>query len=276
MSEYAKYFSGEVLYGDDFTPAEIEKWYREEEEAYIDVLEDDYYYQYHNLNRLHGFKYVRDAAEFTNVLGIGGADGIEFLPIISRVRALTIVEPSKSLWVDKIGHLRPNYLQPQVDGSLRFPDGTFDLITCFGTLHHVPNVGHVLAELIRVLEPSGKLLIREPIRTMGDWRQPRKGLTKNERGIPPAYFDARFEEHGLRVVAKSFCESLFACRWPRKLLGTLSDSYSFQMYDKAVSWLFQRNYYYHPRSPFQKLAPGSVFYVVEKPEARGVAEKRAA
>ena len=40
-------------------------------------------------------------------------------------------------------------------------DNRVDLITCFVTLHHVPHLGLILAELVRILRPGGYLIIRE-------------------------------------------------------------------------------------------------------------------
>lgn len=68
-------------------------------------------------------------------------------------------------------------------GKISFEDNSFDLITSFSVLHHVPNVSFVISELVRVLSKDGYLLIREPIHSMGDWSVKREGLTKNERGI---------------------------------------------------------------------------------------------
>lgn len=40
-------------------------------------------------------------------------------------------------------------------------ENTFDLVTCFLCLHHIPNLMETLKEIKRVLKPSGKLLILE-------------------------------------------------------------------------------------------------------------------
>jgi ubiquinone/menaquinone biosynthesis C-methylase UbiE len=74
------------------------------------------------------------------------------------------------------------YVKPVASGTLPFPDGTFDLITFSGVLHHIPNVSYVVGELARVVTPDGYLLLREPIHSMGDWRGPRRGLTKKNAG----------------------------------------------------------------------------------------------
>jgi 2-polyprenyl-3-methyl-5-hydroxy-6-metoxy-1,4-benzoquinol methylase len=45
---------------------------------------------------------------------------------------------------------------------LSYPDASFDLVTCFEVIEHVPDPGAVLGELARVLGPSGVLAISSP------------------------------------------------------------------------------------------------------------------
>jgi 2-polyprenyl-3-methyl-5-hydroxy-6-metoxy-1,4-benzoquinol methylase len=40
-------------------------------------------------------------------------------------------------------------------------DNRVDLITCFMTLHHVPQINPILIELARILRPGGYLILRE-------------------------------------------------------------------------------------------------------------------
>lgn len=267
MDSMDKYLKGLELYGDDFSEHEIREWYKEEEEAYAALIKDkklDYSYTYHNMNQSYGFKYIESIPQFKNALGFGSAFGYEFMPIISKIQNLTIVEPSDYLQSPKLGHLVPKYIKPNIDGFLEFPDNSFDLITCLGALHHIPNVSFVLSEIIRVLEKNGILLLREPIRTMGDWRFCREGLTKNERGIPHIYFDNIFKKNNVEIVKKQFCESLFLSKILGKLFKVNNGTYLYQKIDKFISRILQWNIHYHPNSNIQKLAPGSVFYVVRK------------
>ena len=81
----------------------------------------------------------------------------------------------------------------------------FALVTCFGVLHHIPNVSFVMSELGRVLEPGGVMLLREPVISMGDWRKPRRGLTKRERGIPLHLLQRIAVESGFEVIKQSLC-----------------------------------------------------------------------
>ena len=128
MQMEEKYKAGEAIYGDDFTIEQIQQWYDEETEAYADLGSKDageYVYGYHELNKLHGFKYL-PAGRFENVLGLGAAWGHEFFPIIDRIDNLHIVEPSDNLQSQKLGNLVPIYKKPAVSGELPYPDNFFD------------------------------------------------------------------------------------------------------------------------------------------------------
>jgi SAM-dependent methyltransferase len=190
------YKTGKTLYGDEFSNSQIEQWFREEEEAYANLGAKDlntYEYLYHTINIINGFSKIPPPNIFyENVLGIGSAFGDEFIPIIDKIGKLTIVEPSKNLRSSQVGKIIPKYVTPNAFGDLEFENNSFDLITCFGVLHHIPNVTKVLSEMIRVLKVGGVLLIREPIHSMGDWNSPRFGLTKNERGISEEFFNNFF------------------------------------------------------------------------------------
>ncbi|CAM4979427.1 unnamed protein product [Rotaria socialis] len=45
--------------------------------------------------------------------------------------------------------------------TINLADNRVDLITCFVTLHHVPEFEKMLAEFVRILRPNGYLIIRE-------------------------------------------------------------------------------------------------------------------
>lgn len=264
------YIKGRGLYGDDFSLEQIEKWYEEESEGYANLGSKDisnYVYRYHEVNKMYGFSKLKKINHFENALGIGSAWGHEFEPIISKISKITIVEPSDNLISTKIGNLTPTYVKPNVDGSLIFNSGTFDLITCFGTLHHIPNVSFVLKEIIRVLKPNGYLLLREPIISMGDWRFPRQGLTKNERGIPLSFFEAIFKNESVEIISCLHCFTMTT--FLQRLMGSLLKKpiYSYKLYlivDRALSEIFKRNVKYHALNKISRIAPVSIYYVIRK------------
>ena len=72
------YLNGIKLYGDDFDLTSIEKWYKDEQEAYVNLdpkKEKKYNYTYHYLNILNGFNYLPPQVNFKNTLSLGGAWG---------------------------------------------------------------------------------------------------------------------------------------------------------------------------------------------------------
>lgn len=261
------FFSGKKLYGDDFNEEQILQWYKDEEEGYANLGSNNiesYSYQYTAMNEQYGFKYIEKNRKFKNALGFGSAYGHEFLSIIQQIERLTIVEPSEQLRSKNLGNLEPLYVKPNVLGNLDFPDNSFDFIVSFSVLHHIPNVSYVLSELIRVLKPNGILLIREPIVSMGDWRIPRKGLTKNERGIPLSIFEHIILENNLEIVAKNFCDCSFIYKTLRRVFGLKYNSKFVQIIDSIASQILSWNCRYHRINIIQKIAPNSIFLVLKK------------
>ncbi len=265
--DLAPYFDGTRLYGDDFSAGEIDSWFRDEREGYAGLGAQDrsrYDYVYHALNRAHGYRWLPDRS-FSNVLGLGSAYGDEFEPIASRIQHLTILEPSAAFRKPFRRTIPTRYVEPDASGTLPFTDGQFDLINCLGVLHHIPNVTHVVRELYRCLHPDGFALIREPVVSMGDWRQPRPGLTKRERGIPYPLFLRIVCDAGFEIVRASLC--VFPVL-PRivQALGK-PDPYNSTMLvtlDRLMSAAFAWNLRYHARTAFQKLRPSSAYFVLRK------------
>jgi ubiquinone/menaquinone biosynthesis C-methylase UbiE len=163
-----------------------------------------------------------------------------------------------------LGNLEPHYIKPNILGNLDFADNSFDLIVSFSVLHHIPNVSYVMSELIRVLKPNGILLIREPIVSMGDWRMPRRGLTKNERGIPLPIFENIILENNLQILAKNYCDCSFIYKTLKRIFKLKYDSKIIQRIDKVFSKLLSWNYRYHRISFFEKISPASIFLVLKK------------
>ena len=265
-----EYFDGKKLYGNNFSKDEIEKWYKEESEGYANLgnkNKNSYFYGYHAINTIHGFNKIKHINYFDNVLGFGSAWGYEFEPIKEKIGNLTIVEPSDALINNKLGDLIPKYVKPSINGNLPFNDNSFDLITCFGALHHIPNVSHVLSELIRVLKPNGYLLLREPIVSLGDWRKPRKGLTKNERGIPIVFFENEFKKYKLEIISQNYCFTLTPLL--QRNFGSFLKKpiYAYKTYvilDKIISRFLKWNVKYHATNIINKVGPQSIFFVIKK------------
>ena len=259
-----KYFSGERLYGDNFNEKDIKKWFKDEKEGYSGLMNTkNHVYGYHQINKTHGFNKLKKVIRFKNVLGFGSARGEEFLPIIDKIDKITIIEPSKKLISKKLGGKKIKYIPPKSNGGINLPDGSFDLIASFGTLHHIPNVSSVLKELSRVLKPTGHMLIREPIVSMGDWTKKRKGLTKRERGIPLDLLRKILKENDLEILSER--KIMFPILRRMEIKNHRGgNSRSLVLLDYLISLIFSWNNKYHATKFIQKLRPQNVFFVLRK------------
>jgi len=268
MEDLNLYLSGKKLYGDDFTSKQIEDWYNDEKEGYADLGAKNkhvYKYQYHSLNKLHGFKYFGNRS-FAKVLGLGSTWGDEFLPIASQIQKLTILEPSIVFQKQMIHGIAAEYIKPAPDGKIPFDDCSFDLITCLDVLHHIPNVTALVNEIFRCLSIVGYALIREPVVSMGDWSKPRAGVTKHERGIPIELFRNIISASGFSIVN----ETLFGFRPVPLFWGYFGRSaYNSDLatrLDAKLSGLFKWNLRYHAYNFLDKIRPTSVYFVLTKIE----------
>jgi SAM-dependent methyltransferase len=264
--DLAPYFAGEKLYGDDFTAEQIAQWFEDEREGYADLgarNRASYRYGYHALNRLHGFRYLPPDLG-GKALSLGGAYGDELIPIARRFDEIVIAEPSRALQVTDMQGVPVRYIEPRPDGRLPFADETFGVITCLGVLHHIPNVTAVVRELGRVLRRDGYALVREPVFSMGDWRQPRKDLTKRERGIPAHLLRSIFAGAGLGVVHEAPCEFRPVNRISTLIGRSVYGSAVLTLVDAALSRAFAWNQRYHTSSRFQKLQPAARYFVLRK------------
>jgi SAM-dependent methyltransferase len=277
MEPFDRYADGGLLYGDNFTQEEIDEWAADEAEAYASLGAADretYTYAYHALNQLHGFRHL-PPVRFPGVLAFGGAYGDELMPLICRVQSVTVIDPSTAFTSQEIAGVPIARMKPGHSGRIGLPEGMFDVVTCLGVLHHIPNVSFVLAELGRVLKPGGYMLLREPVISMGDWSATRPGLTKRERGIPVKLLEVALSNARLEVVHKSLCQFPLTRRLARvrpipgtRRMACEGDGAYNSRYlcwlDAMMCRLFAWNLKYHGRTALQKLRPTSVFYVLQK------------
>lgn len=227
---------------------------------------------YHHLNQLHGFNYI-GSNKFERVLGQLG--GHEFYPIIDRMTNLHIIEPSDHLKSSQIQHLTPIYTKPTTEGVIHYPDQYFDLVTCFSTLHYIPNVSFILQELYRVTKPGGYILLRDPIISMCDWRYPRKGLTKHERGIPLELFRTWLKQLNVEIVNETLysCMTAFFERFLRKVFKSNRPIISYKGYvlvDRWLSQVFSWNLRYHATKKNRKDRPIRCFLCFEEKVGLGL------
>lgn len=244
----SSYFRGEELIGDAYSADEIRLWFADEASGYANLGakdRDSYSYSYHALICFHAFSHLPDR-RVTNALGIGSAYGHEFQPILDLIEKITILDPSDHFKVSEIEGIPITYRKPHPLGHIEFPDDTFDLITCFAVLHHIPNVSFVVQEMGRVLRKGSFLLMREPCVSMGDWRMPRSGLTKRERGIPETIMHTALRNVGFEVVSKTHCNFSPIPRLAKMVgIADIYNSKAITRLDAVASKLFSRNNRYH-------------------------------
>ena len=261
------HLSGQTLYGDDLAEEALRRWFEDEEEGYYGLAAGDgaeYSYGYHRLNHVHAFRHLADR-RFGRCLAIGCARGDELAPVSAQIDEIVCLEPAEKWWSDRL-HGRPaTYLKPSHSGGIPLADASVDLILCLGVLHHIPNVSYVLRELARVAAPGAIALIREPVHSMGDWRKPRPGLTRHERGIPSHWFVARLREAGFRIVRQAPCVFPALARIGQRAgVGQPYNSRLLVALDSLVSRLTAWNDHYHRDTFLKKLAPSSIYFLVER------------
>jgi SAM-dependent methyltransferase len=258
-SDLARYLSGDALIGDDFKAEEIAQWFADEKEACYEIRGDMNEYPYHARNWFYGYRKLPQR-NFRNVLCFGGGTGVELLPIADRLEQVTILEASSNFKAV----IQASYATPNVDGSMSFPDDTFDLVTCIGVLHHIPNVSTVIKELYRCTSQGGIALITEPTTSMGGWMAPRAGLSKHERGIPRRLFRSFIENAGFEIVSESKCGFAPINYIARKLRLNPYNSSILVRLDRFLSALPFLSAKYHATTGFEKLRATSLFYVLRK------------
>jgi SAM-dependent methyltransferase len=262
------FLRGDTLYGDSFRGPELDRWFAEEAEGYADLGAKDaqaYVYSYHALNWYHGFRHLPDRP-FCTVLGFGSAYGHELAPIVNRAGSITIMDPSDAFAHTDLNGTPLLFVKPVASGTLPFESNRFDLVTCLGVLHHIPNVSYVVNEIARVMAPGGYCLLREPITSMGDWRKRRRGLTKNERGIPIRLLRQMIGRAGLHVIR----EAPSVTRVMQ--VGALCvgvNPYNSMAVTRLDAWFsrvvgFRRPY--HATRLWHRVLPMCVYYVLRKPD----------
>lgn len=90
-------------------------------------------------------------------------------------------------------------------GRLPFADASFDAITCFDAINHLPERKRVIGEWSRTLKPGGRILFTDPITVTG-------ALTGTEIAVrssigfflfvPLGYDEQIIQECGLRLLAR--------------------------------------------------------------------------
>lgn len=259
---------GDALYGDRFSPDEIATWFKNEEKGFFKLYNDIYKpdeevpFEYLEADTFHFYDKLGDR-HFDTCLALGCADGQDVSALAQRVNRYVAIEPAKDWWKDSIGGKPAEYRMPKPDGGIDLPDESVDLATSYGVLHHIPNVSLLIAEMARVLKPGGTMLLREPIVSMGDFTQPRVGLTAHERGIPWRLFEKMFAANGLKVRHRAFSRTNIYYTILSKL-GVNVNARAVIRLDALISRVLSFNSRYWRRNALDKIGPSGIAYILEK------------
>src|ERR1035437_5383880 len=108
------------------------------------------------------------------------------------------------------------------------------------------------------------MLLREPVISMGDWTEPRAGVTPHERGIPRQILLRQVDEAGFVVEHETWCFFSGMSVAIRLTKRPLYDKNSWTVVDQAGSRILAFNYRYHATNTWGKLRPRSSFLVLRR------------
>lgn len=258
------YIKGTKLYGNELKGEDLKKWFELEANAYQKICPNEHYDnydEYKNVTHIHLYRYLPENLIFDKVLVFGGGPGTEIIPLLNRLNNIFIIEPGESFHRDSIAGKAVSYIMPNISGDIDFDDNSINLITCFGVLHHIPNVEHIINEFYRVLKPNGYIVMREPITSMNIFTREENHpeMTVNERGIPIQLMRQYIQLAGLDVVN----EVLYDFR-PISFLVKARQKKIVIHIDKVLSKIFSLNKIYDARNFIKKFQAGSIALVLKK------------
>jgi SAM-dependent methyltransferase len=265
------YRSGERLRGDDFEGEALARWYAEEEEGYFGLVQaggaaviDDDGIPLERMNWRLAKRFL-DGQSFDTVLAYGTGDGRDMRPFAHLARRFIAVEPQEQWWKPTLHGTPAQFIRPGLNGELKLPAELVDLTLCFGVLHHVAKVSSALAEIHRTMRPGARMILREPCSSMGDWTVPRRGATRNERGISREWMEKQCKALGFRILLAQPC-AFAPLQAAQRHVPIISPRSPFWVStDLILAKIFRFNdRYWRMESNWHKFAPGSYFYVLEK------------
>lgn len=265
--------SGITLAGDDYSIEKLKIWYEQEENAYFDSESDtgeiDQWYQYaYFVNKKLLYSKIPSSIDKPCIAFLGPGTGEEAWDLYQSLPSSSLIFIESSKDFQKILSNKfpdSSIVNPLISGDIDLEDSSVDIFCTFSVLHHIANVSHVMEEIYRVLKPGGKLLIKEPCSSMGDWRFPRT-TCPNERGISPKFFQQSAEKIGFSSkLEKSPIIFDPLNKFLKKF--NLYNFLSFQtiyIIDTIISKILALNNFYWRDSFFKKLGPSNFVYTLTK------------
>jgi SAM-dependent methyltransferase len=260
--------AGRKLYGNDFDADQLRTWYAAEEYGYYDLYgaagtNAGDKFPYRAINRA-------DAAalrsrSYASCLVLGCAEGEDLVALDLDIGQIIAIEPAERFWQEAIHGIPATFRKPTLDGSIDLPDGSVNLVVALNVLHHIANVEAVVRELGRIVAPGGAMLIREPIASMGDFRGPRHGLTRCERGIPVALMRRFIDQTGLSLRRPIYRNTPGLPELAAKLGKAAFNLPLLVACDRVISAVTRFNDRYWRRSTLAKLAPRTATYIATRP-----------
>lgn len=112
-------------------------------------------------------------AELGRFLDFGCGDGILLKTVADRCAECHGADVNPAAYAETAAaYPQFRFSQVGLDGRLDYPDGYFDTIAAIEVIEHVPDERAMLAELVRVLRPGGRLLITTRHRGLLTWLDP--------------------------------------------------------------------------------------------------------
>jgi ubiquinone/menaquinone biosynthesis C-methylase UbiE len=114
---------------------------------------------------MHRYAMAQSLVDGRRVLDFGSGEGYGTSALASRAASVTGVDIDP----EAVAHARTKYetvlnvsFEAITDNRLPYPDGSFDVVTCFEVIEHVPDPNAVIEEIARLLSTDGVLLISTP------------------------------------------------------------------------------------------------------------------